>query len=429
MNYRTILATAFILSSLMVSGQQNWTKARQEIHENHLLSASNFLAYIDPTEALTPAPKGYEPFYLTHYGRHGSRWLIGEWEYTDAMKVLAKAHEQGMLTGRGELLRQQLDEFYKTTIDRRGDLTTVGERQHHRIGRRMTEHFPEIFGAKNSQVDARSTVVIRCILSMVAECEEICAFNPRLRIHNDVSQAFQYYLNKEPHERWIRDANREKRKQVTFDYKREYTHPERFSKVIFNDEAFVRDSVDAGSFMRRVFDICSNMQSHDNAPDLYDLFTEDELYDLWRIHNIDWYLDHSSGQAPHSQDNLLRNFVETADTIVSQKNFHGATLRFGHEVCVMPLAALMELGSCFPEVGLDRLDTLDQVWANYRIFPMASNIQLVFYRPKKGKSGDILVKAMLNEHEQTLPLTPVTAPYYRWADVRNFFLKKLSAGR
>ena len=61
----------------MVSGQQNWTKARQEIHENHLLSASNFLAYIDPTEALTPAPKGYEPFYLTHYGRHGSRWLIG----------------------------------------------------------------------------------------------------------------------------------------------------------------------------------------------------------------------------------------------------------------------------------------------------------------------------------------------------------------
>ena len=89
----------------------------------------------------------------------------------------------------------------------------------------------------------------------------------------------------------------------------------------------------------------------------------------------------------------------------------------------------MELGSCYPEVGLDRLDTLDQVWANYRIFPMASNIQLVFYRPKKGKSGDILVKAMLNEHEQTLPLTPVTGPYYRWADVRNFFLKKLSAGR
>lgn len=424
MKPKTILAATLFMSSLLVSAQQDWTEARKEIHQNRLLSASNYLAYVDPTEALTPAPRGYEPFYLTHYGRHGSRWLIGDWEYTDAMKVLKKGHDQGVLTERGELLRRQLDDFYQTTIDRRGDLTTVGERQHHRIGRRMTEHFPEIFGAKNSQVDARSTIVIRCILSMVAECEELTAFNPQLCIHNDVSQAFQYYLNKEPHDQWIRDANNAKRRQVTFDYKREYTNPERFCSLLFTDEAFVRYAMDAGSFMRRVFDICSNMQSHDNAPDLYDLFTEQELYDLWRIRNIDWYLDYSSGQAPHSQDNLLRNFLETADTIVGQRDFHGATLRFGHEVCVMPLAALMELGDCYPEIDLARVDTLDRVWANFRIFPMASNIQLVFYRPKGGKQGDILVKAMLNEHEQRLPLPTDRYPYYRWEEVRAFFAKK-----
>jgi len=408
-----------------ISAQDNWTKARQEIHENILLSASNYLAYVDPTERPTAAPKGYEPFYLTHYGRHGSRWLIGDWEYTDAMKILAKAHDYGKLTARGEQLRNQLDEFYKTTINRRGDLTTVGERQHHRIGRRMTENFPEIFGSANSQVDARSTVVIRCILSMTAECEEFCAFNKNLRIHNDVSQAFQYYLNREPWDKWIRDANHEKRKQVKFDYKAAYTHPDRFCRQLFNDQDYVRDSVKAGTLMRRVFDICSNMQSHDTDINLYDLFTEDECYDLWRIKNIDWYLDYSSGDAPHSQDNLLRNFLETADTIVTQKDFHGATLRFGHEVCVMPLAALMQLGDCYPEIPLDQLDQLDRIWANYRIFPMGSNIQLVFYRPKKGKDGDILVKAMLNEHEQKLPLATDNYPYYRWTDVRAHFEKRL----
>ena len=425
MKCKVIMAAACLMSPLLVSAQGDWTKARQEIHENIRLSASNYLAYVDPAEALTPAPKGYEPFYLSHYGRHGSRWLIGEWEYTDAMKVLADAHDKGVLTERGEQLRTQLDEFYKTTVKRRGDLTTVGERQHHRIGKRMTEHFPEIFGAKNSQVDARSTVVIRCILSMVAECEEITAFNPSLRIHNDVSEAFQFYLNKEPHDQWIRDANKEKRRRVNFDYKREYTKPERFCRQIFTDEAYVRYAMNAGSFMRRVFEICSNMQSHDNAPDLYSYFTEEECYDLWRIRNIDWYLDYSSGVAPHTQDNLLRNFLETADTIVSQKNFHGATLRFGHEVCVMPLAALMELGSCYPEVPMEHLDTLDRVWANFRIFPMASNIQLVFYRPKKGTNGDILVKAMLNEREQRLPLQTDQYPYYRWQDVRAFFQRKV----
>lgn len=404
----------------------DWTAARKEIHDNILLSASNYVAYVDPTVPLTPTPKGYEPFYLTHYGRHGSRWLIGDWEYTDAMKVLAKAHGAGKLTERGELLRRQLDDFYQTTINRRGDLTTVGERQHHRIGRRMTEHFPEIFGAKNAQVDARSTVVIRCILSMVAECEELTAFNPRLRIHNDVSQAFQYYLNKEPWDKWIGDANSEKRKQVTFDYAKAYTHPDRFAGQLFNDAAYVRDSLNASSFMRRVFDICSNMQSHDDAPNLYDLFTEEECYDLWRIHNIDWYLNYSQGVAPHSQDNLLHNFLATADTIVGRSDYHGATLRFGHEVCVMPLAALMELGDCYPEVPLERLDTLDRVWANFRIFPMASNIQLVFYRPKKGKAGDILVKALLNEREQSFPIPTDRYPYYRWNDVKTFLENKLA---
>ena len=26
----------------------------------------------------TKAPKGYKPFYISHYGRHGSRYLIGD---------------------------------------------------------------------------------------------------------------------------------------------------------------------------------------------------------------------------------------------------------------------------------------------------------------------------------------------------------------
>ena len=40
--------------------------------------------------------------------------------------------------------------------------------------------------------------------------------------------------------------------------------------------------------------------------------------------------------------------------------------------------------------------------------------------------GDILVKAMLNEREQSLPLQTTQYPYYRWDDVRRFFEKKLA---
>lgn len=177
--------------------------------------------------------------------------------------------------------------------------------------------------------------------------------------------------------------------------------------------------------MRQLFEVASNMQSHDTDIELLSLFTDDEVYDQWRIRNIGWYLDYGAapqagGIMPFSQLNLLKNILETADTVTQTQ----ATLRFGHEVCVMPLACLLELDNCGAQV--ENLDTLDHIWRNYRIFPMACNIQLVFYRPKKGKQGDILVKALLNERETTMPVETSQWPYYRWSDVRQYYLDKIA---
>lgn len=424
-----IFILAATTTASMLFAQQDWSKARQEIHDNIRLSASNLLAYVDPTEAdaLTPTPKGYEPFYMSHYGRHGSRWLCGDGEYQDVLVPLRKAHALGKLTATGEQMLSDVEKFYLCCNKRAGDLTTVGERQHHRIGKRMTRNFPTIFGSKNSQVDARSTVVKRCIMSMMAECEELTAFNPNLKIHNDVGDCFQYYLapSMSPE---IKKAIK-KRGDVVNEYRKKFIHPERFIGSIFNDMVYVRDSVEQEALMLNVFNVCSNMQSHDNGIDMYHYFTEDECYDLWRTHNIDWYTGYgasplSEKKAPLRVSGLLKNFIETADTIVNNKTLNGATLRFGHEVFVMPMATLMELGDA--GIVVSDLDRLDYSWANYRIFAMASNIQLIFYRPKKGKVGDILVKALLNEREVTLPGTPVTGPYYKWADLRAYYLKKMS---
>jgi hypothetical protein len=73
---------------------------------------------------------------------------------------------------------------------------------------------------------------------------------------------------------------------------------------------------------------------------------------------------------------------------------------------------------------VEDLGHLEDYWVNYRIYPMACNIQLVFYRPKKG-NGDILVKALLNEKEATMPVKTDTYPYYKWQDIRKYYIKKL----
>lgn len=401
------------------------TSAKDEIAANRYLAGSNYLDYDRQLaeKALTPAPKNYEPFYMSHYGRHGSRWLISERDYTFPINTLKQAKELGKLTPLGEETLKKLEAFHPTTIKRLGDLTTVGERQHHGIGKRMTENFPEIFKCKDLKIDARSTTVNRCILSMIAECEEFAAANPTAQIHNDVSESLQYYLN-QPWDGLVKKMGRSTGDKETAFYSLKYTHPERLMKALFTDQDYVFNNVSAGELMRKLFEVATNMQSHDTDIELISLFTDDELYDQWRIRNVGWYLDYgaspvSGEKMPFSQLNLLENIIATADTVTQTQ----ATLRFGHEVCVMPLACLLELDNC--GVAIENLDELDKYWRNYRIFPMGCNVQLVFYRPKKGKTGDILVKALLNEREASMPATTEQWPYYKWQDLRQYYLDKI----
>ena len=58
---------------------------------------------------------------------------------------------------------------------------------------------------------------------------------------------------------------------------------------------------------------------------------------------------------------------------------------------------------------------------------MAGNLQIVFYH-KSANDRNPLVKVLLNEREATLPLSSDIAPYYRWSDVRSFFLRRIAEG-
>ena len=44
-----------------------------------------------------------------------------------------------------------------------------------------------------------------------------------------------------------------------------------------------------------------------------------------------------------------------------------------------------------------------------------------------GDSGSYLVKVLLNEKEAVLPVAAGQWPYYRWEDVRAYYVEKLGA--
>ncbi len=399
--------------------------AKEEIAADIHRSASNYYAYPAPTAAPTAPPKGYEPFYLSHYARHGSRFLINPKDYEKPLEIMREAEKNGVLTPLGKQVLGVLDSIAGMAVKRYGELTPLGARQHRGIAERMYKNYPGVFKGE-AAIDARSTVVIRCILSMTSECLQLQSMNPKLKVKNDASYHDMNYMSYGD-EQFDSMRKSDEVLAAKREYQKKHRHPERLMNALFNNADYVKWKIDGGKLMSYLFKLASNMQSHDTGLDLYPIFTEEECYDLWSIENYGWYLGFgpsplTKGKMPYVEANLLKNILDTADTCIVKKD-NSATLRFGHEVCVMPLACLLELGDCGYQTN--DAEKVADTWRNYKIFPMASNIQFVFFR-KKG-SDDILVKVMLNEHEMTLPVKSDVAPYYHWKDVETYYRNKLAA--
>ena len=161
----------FIFTILLLAGLALSAGVREEFKANPKLSANNYQAYPESGfPAITPPPAGYEPFFINHYGRHGSRWLINGKKYSLPVEWLEKGQRDGKLTRRSEEVLQILREVKDASQGRLGELSDLGHEQHRGIARRMYQNFPQVF-VDDAPVVARSTVVIRCILSMQNEVD------------------------------------------------------------------------------------------------------------------------------------------------------------------------------------------------------------------------------------------------------------------
>lgn len=399
--------------ALSVSAQT----AKDEIRQNPALAAGKYYAYQAPSVELTPAPEGYEPFYISMFARHGSRYLTKQKKYDKPLAVLRDAEKQHILTADGKRALEIVESLAQEAEGRYGELTPKGAEQHRQLVRRMFARYPQVF-TEGVHVDARSTYKTRAFLSMTAGCVELKGLNPKLNITNDASNHDLYYIKykNEPYEA-VHLANADSVYRAADSI---YVHPDRLMKQLFTRPQAVEDPT---GLMMDLFELDGISQSSYNQPDLAFLFTEDERYDLWQRNNFEWYYE--KGASPLSgacmykvERNLLRNFVETADTVIASKR-NCVTLRYGHDTNLAPLATLMGCNHLSASTG--DWQKIADTYRTYRIIPMCGNVQLIFFR--KPGSEDILVKLLLNEREVTLPVKTDCAPFYHWKDVRAYWQK------
>ena len=422
---KILFLSSFIISAIILSAQSVHEDMRRDI----LCIASNYRAYPTPEQKkLTPAPKGMKPFYISHYGRHGSRFHTKPSMYNAPFRTLQKADSLGKLTPMGRDVLRRLDLIRKDAANRWGDLTPLGALQQQQIAERMFQRFPEVFKDR-AEIDARSTSVGRCVLSMENMLMQLLRLNPRLNIHQDATHRDADFMNFQDKRLFALKSNKASA-NLYKKYMKRYERHDHLTQLLFNDTAYVRHHVNAPDLALQLLIVAAIMQNTELREEvsLFDIFTEDELYYNWRIGNVRWYIGWGAcpvngGVQPYTQRNLLRRIIQDADSCIGQSKTK-VQLRFGHETVLMPLVCLLDLNGY--GVALDDLEQLEEHgWMNYRIFPMGANIQFIFYR-RNPTDRNVLFKVLLNENEATLPLPTDTPPYYKWSDFREYFLNKLA---
>lgn len=336
-------------------------------------------------------PAGLEVFYISHYGRHGSRWVDSKHRYKWTMKHFA---DDKNLTDLGKDVKRRLKRILRNARGNAGLLTGLGAVQQHEIARRMATNYPEVF-ATGAEVTAQSSVVNRCRASMRAFCGELHNMFPDLNIPTSSKKRYMAYISYDSPE--LTALRKEIKREPAI-------NTDRLLSSLFIDKSVVSNPP---HFLYELHTIASDMQDIPFDESLWDIFTYEEMMSVHDANNERMTICHGVDERNHdiparSALSLWRHIETVADQYISE-NKHGASLIFGHDTPLFRLTSLLRLS--LPGKGMED------------ILPMAANLQLIFM---KDSGGTVYVAFLHNEKMQYLPIQEAFHGIYRWEEVKRY---------
>lgn len=430
------------VATLFISQYMYATVTNAELESQPDFFSSNYISYdasvkginkvqtgVYDFPVLSETPKGYTPFYISHYGRHGSRYHYSQEDYNYIADIFVKAAVESGLTPFGKQLFVEMEQIRQDADKRAGDLTPLGREQHRGIARRMVKNFPDVFSGENKKIDAKSTTVLRCALSMTSFCQELNKICPNVDIDNDASEKYQNYMC---HGKVVGDFSGGNSNPELAAFYEKIDSGKGVLDKIFSNKNVIKKYVNADKFVKTLYYMLISLQGVDvdNLDErncsLTKVFTTKELESQWQAQNLYWYKDYANcplngGVGKNSAKFLVEQIRIEADAAIAG-NGVAANLRFGHDTGLLPLVALLNLDGA-GEAHKD-LDLLHNYWQDFSVIPMAGNLQMIFYRKNdpNASGSQYLVKFLLNEREVKLPSDKptVTGCYYDWKVVRDY---------
>ncbi len=412
------LATFFFALLLFSAGAQT-PSALEQLKADPRKAYGNDYPYQLRKPQPGKAPRGYKPFYISHYARHGSRYYWTDKLYKDLDTLLTTARKRNQLTAEGIAF---CDRFMAAKDELQigvSELTQLGWEQHQGIARTMYNTFPEVF-KHGGNVLAVSSLSGRCVLSMSAFCQELVQCNPKIEVRE---QSSRFTLNavvpsdkQNPFRRQFPMARpRFENNRSKFRHSGNNLRETIVKRVFTSTEGLPDKSDHIGS---NLINLYTSLPSIGHEGMMEGILSDEEIASQWEASNLGSYAWVFRPQ--YEAIPILEDIIQKADKAIKGTSDHIADLRFGHDTCIGPLTVLMGInGADRDPEDPNEVKNCYQNWQTCK----ASNIQLVFYRSKK-HSGEVLVKCLLNGQEATLPVPTSTAPYYQWSDFRQYYTDK-----
>ncbi len=390
----------------------------------------------------TAAPKGYEAFYISHYGRHGSRYPYTATVATALLDLLHEAEGKENLSEYGNGLMARLELFMEKAGNHIGELTDLGRQQQYRLAGEMAERYPQAF-RKGAVVTAQASSSSRSILSMASFCTALARKCPSIRIDQfqgfAETQATAPNMGRNPLR--IKGpglGNPYRESPAEFMQRRFPEFTETVLGKMFRDPYAALGDRDVQYLMDHIYMLIGGMNSLPDGVrmDFSDIATPETLARMWELDNYQRFCEYIVYTA--SCCSVFKDIIERADARLALLDSaagklggraEGADLRFGHDHVLMSLLMIADIDS-FGELP-ENPDELGHVFQTFRS-PMAANLHFVFYRPKNGR-GPILTGLSLNGQparlsslDKELGLSPDESGFYRWDDVKAWFEKRFS---
>lgn len=385
-------------------------------------SGGIYYTYQVKEDSMAAVPEGYKPVYLSHYGRHGSRWPMKPLIYKVASDYFQREQLKENVTPEGKAIWKLVSRCAADFQGHQGELTPMGERQQREIAGRMAERFPELFG-DGASVEARSSTEPRCIMSMAAFSERLKEINPKMEIRRHATPGDMNFIHHKTEMSELASGETAPWRWEFDGYRDSVSMCPAAAKILFK-ETPLNDSLPI--FMRALHDIAVSVQDIDSLDaDILSIFTPEELTGLWKAGNYIQYV--GTGRSPLVYEAgpmaaipLLEEIIIRTDEMLASGDVT-ADLLFGHDTDLMRLLALIDAGGY--GIGSEDPEEVALKWRNYEISPMGANLQLIFYR---NGAGDVLMAPRLNEAPVKISDVPEEAPgYYDWETMKIYFGEKM----